>query len=287
MVGIVLAGGKGTRQYPATKALNKHLLMVYNKPLIYYPISILMLAGIHDIVIVTNQEDIPSFYSLLGNGSAFGVKFSYVVQEAPLGIAHALKKVEEYVPKGRCVAVILGDNIFYGHGLPALLNEAIAECHYGKAVVFGYRVKDPERFGVVEFDDNGNVISIEEKPEKPKSDFAVTGLYFYPYDVFRIIDRLSPSKRGEYEITDVNKYYLKDRRLVVKLLGRGYAWFDAGTCDSFLEAGNFVRTIENRTGTLIGSVEEIAYNNGWISKAQLLKIAVEYPNGYGKYLKNL
>lgn len=288
MKGVILAGGKGTRLYPLTYVTNKHLLPIYNKPMIYYPLSILMLAEIKEVIIVTNPEDIPSYRNLLGDGSRLGMKILYAVQDEPRGISDGLMRSREFA-EGEEVMLILGDNIFFGHGLPDILKKATRRVkEEGGAQIFAYYVRDPERFGVVEFDRMGNVISLEEKPKRPKSNYAVTGLYIYDTTVFEKIKRLKPSERGELEITSLNEEYLKERRIKVEILGRGFAWFDAGTYDSFLEAGEFVATIEKKTGLMIGCIEEIAYRNRWITKEQLLSIADDLRNtDYGQYLLRL
>ncbi len=285
MKGIILAGGSGTRLYPATLAVNKHFIPVYNKPMIYYPLSVMMLAGIREVLFVVNPEDKALFERLLGDGSRFGMKFSYQEQDAPRGLAHGLLLGEVFA-NGEPVCLILGDNIFFGHGLPELLKEARATVEKeGGAVVFGYYVPDPERYGVVTFDERQRVVALEEKPQKPKSNWAVVGLYFYDAKVFSLAKEVKPSARGELEITDVNLKYLAAGRLKVKLFGRGFAWFDAGTHDSFLEAGEFVATIEKRTGLMIGCPEEIAYAQGWISSDELIKLAKPLAKtNYGKYL---
>lgn len=288
MKGIILAGGRGTRLFPLTFVINKHFLPVYNKPMIYYPLSLLFLVGIRDIIIVCNLEDLDGFKKLFGEGEDLGVKISYAIQQKPQGICDAILCTKDYI-KDESVCVILGDNLFYGHGLPQMLNEAKCEVEkHGGAYVFGYYVHDPQRYGVVEFDSKGNVISLQEKPKKPKSNYAVVGLYFYDRNVLDKIKKTRPSVRGELEITSLNKIYLKDKKLKVKLLGRGFAWFDMGTYYSFLEASEFVYTVEKRTSLMVGCIEEIAYRNGWISKEKLLTIAKRYNNTeYSKYLTEI
>lgn len=283
MKGIILAGGSGTRLYPLTMVTSKQLLPVYDKPMIYYPLSTLMLAGIKDILIISTPQDLPNFERLLGNGSRYGINLSYKVQPSPDGLAQAFILGEEFVADDRC-AMILGDNIFYGAGLTEHLKTAVAQKN--GATVFGYYVEDPERFGVVEFDDKGKAISIEEKPQHPKSNYAVTGLYFYDKKVCERAKKLKPSERGELEITDLNKIYLEEGSLHVITLGRGYAWLDTGTIDSLAEATEFVRVVETRTGTAIAALEEIAYRNGWIDETELKKAADAYGKSpYGMHLR--
>jgi glucose-1-phosphate thymidylyltransferase len=287
MKGIVLAGGSGTRLYPITKGVSKQLLPIYDKPMIYYPISVLMMAGIKDILIISTPDDLPNFKKLLGDGKSLGVSFSYVEQPSPDGLAQAFILGEEFIGND-AVCLILGDNIFYGQGLDELIKSAKTQVEQEKmATVFGYYVSDPERYGVAEFDDKGKVISIEEKPAEPKSNYAVVGLYFYTNDVIQIAKDIKPSKRGELEITTVNEVYLKRDALKVELMGRGYAWLDTGTHDSLNEASNFIQTIENRQGFKVACLEEIAYEQGFISKEQLLLLAEGLSKTrYGQYLKN-
>ncbi|BBB32263.1 glucose-1-phosphate thymidylyltransferase [Thermotomaculum hydrothermale] len=283
--GIILAGGSGTRLFPATLPVCKQLLPIYDKPLIYYPLSTLMLAGIREILIISTREDTPRFQSLFGNGEKFGIQLSYKVQEKPNGIAEAFIIGEDFIGKDT-VALVLGDNVFYGHGFTDLLKKANAR--KDGATVFGYKVNDPERYGVVEFDNNGKVISIEEKPKNPKSNYAVVGLYFYDNKVVDIAKSIKPSKRGELEITDVNKAYLEEEKLTVELMGRGFAWLDTGTHTSMLEASMFIKTIEDRQNIKIACIEEIAYRNGWISKEQLKQLASPLmKSGYGNYLLSI
>ena len=285
MKGIILAGGSGTRLYPLTKVTSKQLLPVYDKPMVFYPLSTLMLAGIRDILIISTPTDLPNFERLLGDGSQYGIRLSYKVQPSPDGLAQAFILGEEFIGDDRA-AMILGDNIFYGAGLGEHLRRA-AEQEEG-ATVFGYYVEDPERFGVVEFDQNGKAVSIEEKPQNPKSNYAVTGLYFYDKKVCERAKALKPSARGELEITDLNRVYLEEDKLSVITLGRGYAWLDTGTMDSLAEATEFVRVVESREGIQIAALEEIAYNKGWISRERLLEAAQAYGKSpYGKHLMNV
>ena len=287
MKGIILAGGSGTRLYPLTLVTSKQLLPVYDKPMIYYPLSTLMLAGIKDILIISTPADTPRFEELLGDGSQFGLKLSYKVQPSPDGLAQAFTLGEDFI-NGEPCAMILGDNIFYGNGFTELLKNATADAQKGKATVFGYYVNDPERFGVVDFDQNGKAISIEEKPAKPKSNYAVTGLYFYPAGVSEKAARVKPSARGELEITSLNEMYLNEDDLNVQLLGRGYAWLDTGTMHSLVDASNFVKMTEERQGVSISAPEEIAYIHQWIDKDELLSAAKHYGKSpYGKHLRSV
>lgn len=288
MKGIILAGGSGTRLYPLTTVTSKQLLPVYDKPMIYYPMSVLMNAGIRDILIISTPEDTPRFEELLGDGHSFGVDLTYAVQESPDGLAQAFIIGEDFIGDDP-VAMILGDNIFAGHGLKERLQTAVRNAEEGRgATVFGYYVDDPERFGIVEFDDTGKAISIEEKPERPKSNYCVTGLYFYDNKVVEYAKNLKPSARGELEITDLNRIYLEKDSLNVELLGQGFTWLDTGTHESLVEATNFVKTIENHQHRKIACLEEIAYLNGWISKEQVLKVyEILKKNQYGKYLKDV
>ncbi|CCK85831.1 Glucose-1-phosphate thymidylyltransferase [Lactobacillus equicursoris DSM 19284 = JCM 14600 = CIP 110162] len=285
MKGIILAGGSGTRLYPLTLVTSKQLLPVYDKPMIYYPLSTLMLAGIKDILVISTPADTPRFKELLGDGSQFGIKLSYKVQPSPDGLAQAFTLGEDFI-NGEPCAMVLGDNIFYGNGFTDLLEKAARDAEAGKATVFGYYVNDPERFGVVDFDENGKAISIEEKPEHPKSNYAVTGLYFYPAGVSEKAAQVKPSARGEVEITTLNEMYLNAGNLGVQLLGRGYAWLDTGTMQSLVDASNFVKMVEERTSVSISAPEEIAYVHGWIDEAKLLEAAKHYGKSpYGKHLK--
>ena len=288
MKGIILAGGSGTRLYPITKGVSKQLLPIYDKPMIYYPLSVLMLSGIRDILIITTPEDATAFHRLLGDGSQFGLHLSYAEQPSPDGLAQAFIIGEEFIGKDD-VCLILGDNIFYGQHFSQMLSQAVTNVQQEqKATVFGYYVKDPERYGVAEFDQEGNVLSIEEKPKNPKSNYAIVGLYFYPNKVIEIAKQIKPSARGELEITSVNQEFLQARELKVQLLGRGFAWLDTGTHDSLTEATNFVETLEKRQGLKISCLEEIAYHKGWISKEELKELAQELSkNGYGQYLLDL
>ena len=287
MKGIILAGGSGTRLYPLTMVTSKQLLPVYDKPMVYYPLSTLMLAGIRDILIISTPVDLPNFERLLGDGSAYGIHLSYKVQPSPDGLAQAFIIGEEFIGDDD-VAMVLGDNIFYGNGFSALLKEAASDVKDGFSTVFGYYVPDPERFGVVEFDSTGKVISVEEKPKVPKSNYCITGLYFYDNSVVKEAKSISPSARGELEITDVNRLYLEEGKLKVKLLGRGYAWLDTGTMESLFDASNFVKTVESRQGIMVSAVEEIAYLNGWIDRDTLMEAAERYGKSpYGAHLKSV
>jgi len=288
MKGIVLAGGSGTRLFPITKGVSKQLLPIYDKPMVYYPISALMLAGIRDILIISTPQDLPGFERLLGDGSDYGVNFQYAEQPSPDGLAQAFIIGEEFIGND-AVCLVLGDNIFYGQGFPNMLRNAVKDAeNNNKATVFGYYVNDPERYGVAEFDKEGNVLSIEEKPTNPKSNYAVVGLYFYPNSVVEIAKNIKPSARGELEITTVNQEYLKNEDLKVQIFGRGFAWLDTGTHDSLSEASVFVEVLEKRQGLKISCLEEIAWRNGWISDDQLLAIAEPmHKNSYGQYLQNL
>ena len=288
MKGIILAGGTGSRLYPITKGVSKQLLSIYDKPMIYYPISVLMLAGIREILIISTPQDLPNFKKLLGDGKKFGLNFSYKEQEKPNGLAEAFIIGEDFIGK-ESVCLVLGDNIFYGQGFSKMLQNSTQTCEeHGKATVFGYYVNEPRRYGVVDFNKEGKALSIEEKPEKPKSNFAVTGLYFYPNSVIEIAKACKPSARGELEITSVNQHYLAEGNLNVELMGRGYAWLDTGTHDSLLEAANFIQTIEKRQGLKIACLEEIAYRKGFITKDELKMLADEMASSdYGEYLLRL
>lgn len=284
MKGIILAGGSGTRLYPLTMVTSKQLLPIYDKPMIYYPLSTLMLAGIRDILIISTPTDLPNFERLLGDGSRYGVNLSYKVQPSPDGLAQAFTLGEDFIGDEPC-AMVLGDNIFYGAGLGDHLKKAVEAAQNGQATVFGYYVNDPERFGIVEFDENWRVISVEEKPKQPKSNYAITGLYFYDKRVVELAKQVKPSARGELEITDLNRMYLEDGTLNVQLLGRGYAWLDTGTMDTLVEAAEFVQVIEQRQGIMISAPEEIAYRHDWITREELLKSADTYGKSpYGEHL---
>lgn len=287
MKGIILAGGAGTRLYPLTKVTSKQLLPVYDKPMIYYPLSTLMLAGIKDILIISTPQDTPRFEELLGDGHHFGISLSYAVQPSPDGLAQAFIIGEEFIGDDTG-AMVLGDNIFYGEGFSHMLKGAVESAEKGKATVFGYYVNDPERFGIVEFDENGKVLSVEEKPKNPKSNYCITGLYFYPKGVSKMAKEVKPSARGELEITTLNDMYLKQGDLQVELLGRGFAWLDTGTMDSLVDAADFVRMVEKRQGIKISAPEEIAYRYGWINKDELLESAEQYGKSpYGEHLKTV
>ncbi len=287
MKGIILAGGSGTRLYPLTMVTSKQLLPVYDKPMIYYPLSTLMLAGIREILLISTLQDLPNFERLLGDGGQYGISLSYKVQPSPDGLAQAFLLGEDFIGGQPC-AMVLGDNIFYGNGFGRLLREAANDAGEGKATVFGYYVNDPKRFGIVEFDGEGRVISVEEKPQEPKSNYCITGLYFYDGRVTGYAKQVKPSARGELEITDLNRMYLKDGSLNVKLLGRGFAWLDTGTVDSLAEATDFVQTLQKRQSVEISAPEEIAYVNGWVTKEELLKSAVRYGKSpYGEHLKQV
>lgn len=287
MKGIILAGGSGTRLYPLTQVISKQLLPVYDKPMIYYPLSMLMLSGIRDILIISTPEDTPRFESLLGDGSRFGISLQYKVQPSPDGLAQAFIIGEEFIGEEAC-AMVLGDNIFYGNGMKKRLIQAVENAENGRASVFGYFVNDPERFGVVEFDREGKVLSIEEKPKNPKSHYAVTGLYFYPKGVSKKAKEVKPSARGELEITTLNQMYLEENTLDVILLGRGFTWLDTGTTDSLIEASSFVQLMQTHQGIVMSCLEEIAYKRGWISKEEVLKAAnLMSKNDYGKHLMNV
>ena len=285
--GIILAGGAGTRLYPLTMVTSKQLLPIYDKPMIYYPLSTLMMAGIRDILIISTPVDLPNFERLLGDGSQYGIHLSYKVQPSPDGLAQAFLLGEEFIGDD-CCAMVLGDNIFYGNGFKKTLQAAAATAEKGRATIFGYYVNDPERFGIVEFDKDGHVLSVEEKPKHPKSNYCITGLYFYDNRVVELAKQVTPSARGELEITDLNRLYLEDGTLDVQLLGRGYAWLDTGTMDSLVEAADFVQMIEKRQGIKISAIEEIAYKNGWIDRDTLLESAERYGKSpYGEHLKRV
>jgi len=287
MKGIILAGGSGTRRYPLTMVTSKQLLPVYDKPMIYYPLSVLMLAGIKEILIISTPHDLPNFEKLLGDGSEFGINLSYAQQPSPDGLAQAFIIGEDFIGDDD-VAMILGDNIYYGNGFTTILREAAENAQNGKATIFGYYVHDPDRFGIVEFDNEGKVISVEEKPQNPKSNYCITGLYFYDNRVVDFARKVKPSARGELEITDLNRMYLEDGTLNVKLLGRGYAWLDTGTMDSLVEAAEFVQMIEKRQSIKISALEEIAYHNNWIDRQTLLASAEKYGKSpYGEHLKKV
>lgn len=285
MKGIILAGGSGTRLYPLTRVTSKQLLPIYDKPMIYYPLSTLMLAGIKDILVISTPEDTPRFEALLGDGKNFGIHLSYAVQPSPDGLAQAFIVGEDFIGNDTC-AMVLGDNIFYGSYFRKNLADAVKNAENGFATIFGYYVKDPERFGIVEFDKNRNVVSVEEKPTHPKSNYCITGLYFYDNRVVQMAKKVKPSERGELEITDLNRLYLNEGRLKVQLLGRGFAWMDTGTMDSLMEASSFVQTVQNRQGVVISAPEEIAFLEGWISREELLASAKLYGKSpYGEHLK--
>lgn len=287
MKGIILAGGAGTRLYPLTMVTSKQLLPVYDKPMIYYPLSTLMLAGIKDILIISTPVDLPNFERLLGDGSQFGISLSYKVQPNPDGLAQAFIIGEEFIGDEPC-AMVLGDNIFYGGGLSGFLKAAVENAEAGDATIFGYYVNDPERFGIMEFDENGNILSVEEKPKNPKSNYCITGLYFYPQGVAEKAKQVKPSSRGELEITSLNDMYLQEKRLKAQILSRGFAWLDTGTMDSLVDATTFVQITEKRQGVKISAPEEIAFRKGWISKDELLESARNYGKSpYGEHLKNV
>ena len=287
MKGIILAGGAGTRLYPLTMVTSKQLLPIYDKPMIYYPLSTLMLAGVKDIMIISTPTDLPNFESLLGDGTSFGINLSYKIQPSPDGLAQAFILGEEFIGDDTSV-MVLGDNIFYGNALPKKLIEAAQNAENGYATIFGYHVNDPERFGIMEFDENGNVLSVEEKPSQPKSDYCITGLYFYPKGVSNKAKQVKPSARGELEITTLNDMYLQENQLKAQILGRGYAWLDTGTVESLARASDFVRMVQNNQDVIISSPEEIAYKNQWITKEELLQSAERYGKSpYGVHLKNV
>ena len=285
MKGIILAGGSGTRLYPLTKGISKQLIPIYDKPMIYYPLSVLMLAGIREVLIISTPRDLPSYKELFGDGSDIGMKFEYIIQPSPDGLAQAFILGKDFIDDDD-VCLILGDNIYYGHGLIELLSNAVKSViEKNISTVFGYHVNDPERYGVVHFDQNGKALNIEEKPKNPKSNYAVTGLYFYPNDVVKKVMQVSPSESGELEITSINQIYLNEGRLKVELMGRGYAWLDTGTHENLLKASTFIETIETRQGLKVACIEEIAFEKGYINKKQLLKLAKHYENNqYGEYL---
>lgn len=287
MKGIILAGGSATRLYPLSKAISKQIMPVYDKPMIYYPLSALMMAGIREVLVISTPRDLPIFRDLLGDGSRLGMRLEYKIQEVPNGLAQAFVLGKEFL-NGEPGCLILGDNMFYGHGFSRMLKDAVSQIELKKgACIFGYEVMDPRAYGVVEFDENGFVLSLEEKPEHPKSNYAVPGLYFYDETVTEKAAALTPSARGEYEITDLNKVYLAEGKLTVKLFSRGFAWLDTGNCDSLLEAGNFIATIQNRQGFYVSCIEEIAWRNGWISTDQLRELGKEMKTAYGRYLEHL
>lgn len=287
MKGIILAGGSATRLYPLSKAISKQIMPVYDKPMIYYPLSALMMAGIREVLVISTPRDLPMFRDLLGDGSRLGMRLEYKIQEVPNGLAQAFVLGKEFL-NGEPGCLILGDNMFYGHGFSRMLKDAVSQIELKKgACIFGYEVMDPRAYGVVEFDENGFVLSLEEKPEHPKSNYAVPGLYFYDETVTEKAAALKPSARGEYEITDLNKVYLAEGNLTVKLFSRGFAWLDTGNCDSLLEAGNFIATIQNRQGFYVSCIEEIAWRNGWISTDQLRALGKEMKTAYGRYLEHL
>lgn len=287
MKGIILAGGSATRLYPLSKAISKQIMPVYDKPMIYYPLSTLMMAGIREVLVISTPRDLPMFQELLGDGSRLGMKLEYKVQLVPNGLAQAFVLGAEFL-HGEPGCLILGDNMFYGHGFGKMLKDAVSQIEaQGGACIFGYEVMDPRAYGVVEFDSDGHVLSLEEKPAQPKSNYAVPGLYFYDATVTEKAAKLEPSARGEYEITDLNKVYLQEGNLNVKLFSRGFAWLDTGNCDSLLEAGNFIATIQNRQGFYVSCIEEIAWRNGWISTEQLRELGKEMKTAYGRYLERL